>query len=353
MLNPNQDPIADAVLSLLQTVPDNWSEYDSESLNEPKEHARELLVDAGLLELRFNLRLRMFGHPKVVEATCRTTGELGINEVGVKVEACAREIWRDEWDSRQKWGRDRTNPFHCERFGKEQWRLTTEGINARLDLGDPKNCVLDFVLRRGIFDGQIRSGLHGRPIHRKTVRGRGIVEKIASVSLNRRVVRSGPAKVGISNWNEGAVSFVDAFKEMIASSPAKTDRSEPTIDHSNPANEIAFHARKNGKPRRPKRSTQKGEARDKIISAFSLHHNYGFEGEIITHPIGSNELARNANVGTSTTSRFFEDIFGGYPGYRRICYRDPHKLQQTLERLNGETPSNHRPLDNNNRQNHR
>ena len=61
--------------------------------------------------------------------------------------------------------------FHTERIGKEQWRLTSEGIVARTDLENGDSAaVFDFVLLRGFFDGRPKlmpDGRAARPAERR------------------------------------------------------------------------------------------------------------------------------------------------------------------------------------------
>jgi hypothetical protein len=91
---------------------------------------------------------------------------------------------------------------------------------------------------------------------------------------------------------------------------------------------------------RKKRSTNKGDARTKIISALTTHHQYAKGGCLNLEPIGNNELARQAEVAPSTASDFFNNVFnkrekGGFPRYCVIC-RDARQLAFSLKALNGE-----------------
>jgi hypothetical protein len=92
----------------------------------------------------------------------------------------------------------------------------------------------------------------------------------------------------------------------------------------------------NGKDsKRRKRSTERGEARAKIIAALTEHHHYSHGGCLKQEPIGVNELARAAEVSASSTSGFFNSEFKGYKKYRVVC-RDPGRLADSLKALNGE-----------------
>jgi hypothetical protein len=86
---------------------------------------------------------------------------------------------------------------------------------------------------------------------------------------------------------------------------------------------------------RTKRSTSKGEAREKIIAALTKHHQYEAGSCLISEPIGNNELARNADVSSSTASRYFVENFGSYDDYRGLC-KNVGNLCDSLKLLRGE-----------------
>lgn len=87
--------------------------------------------------------------------------------------------------------------------------------------------------------------------------------------------------------------------------------------------------------KRSKRSTQKGDARLKIISALTAHHQYAKGSCLNLEPIGSNELARMADVSGSSASAFFKKKFEGLQEYKTIC-ADASKLVIALKMLNDE-----------------
>lgn len=89
--------------------------------------------------------------------------------------------------------------------------------------------------------------------------------------------------------------------------------------------------------RKTKRSTERGEARCKLISALTKHHQYSDGFAFNVEPIASNSLARMAMVVKSTSSQFFKNEFGGYGKYRFMC-SDSSKLIAALKLLNGEFP---------------
>lgn len=84
-----------------------------------------------------------------------------------------------------------------------------------------------------------------------------------------------------------------------------------------------------------KRSTEKGEARSKIIAALTSHHKYE-EGSVLnTDPIGVNELARMVLVSGSTASEFFKDKFGSHANYRAAC-GNPATIANQIKLLRNE-----------------
>jgi len=85
----------------------------------------------------------------------------------------------------------------------------------------------------------------------------------------------------------------------------------------------------------PKRSTERGEGRAKLIAALTKHHQYADGGCLNLEPIGNNELAKAAGVSPSTASAFFNDKFQGHTKYKAIC-RDTGKLVAALKLLNDE-----------------
>lgn len=89
---------------------------------------------------------------------------------------------------------------------------------------------------------------------------------------------------------------------------------------------------------RPKKSTVKGEARMKLIGALLEHHKYS-QDELSQEPINGNALARQADVGKSTASRFLKSEFGGRDKYRRCC-RDIETLRTALKLLAGDFSPN-------------
>lgn len=110
---------------------------------------------------------------------------------------------------------------------------------------------------------------------------------------------------------------------------------EPPRDRKPESNQVLPPA----PSRKPKRSTERGEGRCKLVSALTIHHKYADGSCLNLEPIGNNELANLAQVSGSTASAFFKEQFGGWPKYRARC-SDAASLADDLKLLNGEfTPA--------------
>jgi len=214
---PAGDPLEDLIALFLRTVPQAWTEYDVTAFPALAERAMLLLTSAGLIERRISLRLQMFGHPVVVEATIAATGECGLAEAMEYVSARMWDEWREVFEMRKAGDQKDAPAYHCERIGKEQWRLTVQGLVAKDDLDNGRSStVFDFVLMRGFFDGTIKLMPDGRISGRQTVRGRGKLEKMTVVNPN-----AAPTGVSIANWDDGVKAFAPAFAELVKSHATK------------------------------------------------------------------------------------------------------------------------------------
>jgi hypothetical protein len=85
----------------------------------------------------------------------------------------------------------------------------------------------------------------------------------------------------------------------------------------------------------PKRSTERGEGRVKLIAALTKHHRYADGGCLNLEPIGNNQLARQARVAKRTASAFFGKEFQGHGKYKALC-ADAGRLAVALKLLNDE-----------------
>jgi hypothetical protein len=312
--------IEQAIVHLLRTVPETWEDYDPSTLSELQEQAVYLLVAASMIERRITLRLRMAGHPVAVEATFTVTGEVGLSQA---LDFVVADIWKDWREAFEQCG-GRPASYCCERIGNEQWRLTAIGVVARNDLAAGNEAtVLDFVLRRGLFDGQPHRLPDGRIIQRPPVAGRGILERMRRVGGD-----AGPTGVAITNWEAGAQAFAAAFAEIPKAKQATEAAGNKAEEPADPAPAVVTN-------RARKRSTERGEGRAKLIAALTKHHQYADGSCLNLEPVGCNELAKAAGVSPSTASAFFHDEFRGHKNYQALC-RDVGKLAAALKLLNDE-----------------
>jgi hypothetical protein len=108
---------------------------------------------------------------------------------------------------------------------------------------------------------------------------------------------------------------------------------EPAADADNGVEDEAPIAKARAK--KPKRSTERGEGRAKLIAALTKYHQYADGGCLNLEPIGNNELARLAGVDRATASAFFKQKFKGHGKYKAAC-ADAVRLAAALKLLNGE-----------------
>jgi hypothetical protein len=150
--------------------------------------------------------------------------------------------------------------------------------------------------------------------------------------------------------------FADSLKhhvERLLPQPAEKGRQEQddiTLDHAGAADKTVATAlpiiRTKGKgmadgekpsgERGPKRSTEKGEARAKIIATLTAHHKYAGGGCLNQNPISVTKLARTSQAGKASASRFFKEVFGGHAKYRNVYCKDNRLLLTALKKLNGD-----------------
>jgi hypothetical protein len=173
-----------------------------------------------LVERRLTIRLRQTGHPVAVEAIITCTGEGGFAQA---MEPALKDIWptwRDAFENQKP-----TPDTICERIGKEQWRLTAEGVIARSGLDNGRSStVFDFVLRR------VR--LSGRP----PVGGKGVLEKLARMDAG-----AVPTGVTIANWKDGAEYFAAAFTEPVKANPSRPPADPPDAPAVAATNQVIEH----------------------------------------------------------------------------------------------------------------
>ncbi len=207
--------IQTAVAALLRRVPERWEEYHADSLTATESKALFLLVAAGMVERRTRLRIRLNNHPVAVEATVTATGEYGLAEAMEPVLGAMWTDWKDAlaaWRSGETCGAPATITEHLK---PDEWRLTDQGLLARTDLdnGDAQ-AALDFVLRRGFFDGNPRLILEpGAPriSQREPVAGSGRLVTMRKVQADGLP----PATVNVGNWTEAANAFEAVFQKIM------------------------------------------------------------------------------------------------------------------------------------------
>ncbi|RMF85052.1 MAG: hypothetical protein D6744_02045 [Planctomycetota bacterium] len=215
-VNPD-DLLQDAVAALLRRIPERWAEYDADALTVTQSQALFLLVAAGMVERRIRLRARLHNHPVAVEATITATGEYGFAEAMEPVLASMWGEWKDAYNAWRTGGTHGAPLSVTEHLKPDEWRLTDQGALARADLdGGHAARALDFVLRRGFFDGQPRLILEPgreRISQRESVRGYGQLVTMRKVQADTLP----PSAVNIENWREGAGNFAAAFEPVLKS----------------------------------------------------------------------------------------------------------------------------------------
>ena len=217
----NSIPCSDSRLCLfLRSVPESWDELDPSGLTAIHERLLAQLTVAGLVERRVTLRLRVSGAPGVMEATIVFTGECGLAKA---VEFVLADLW-PIWRNRSESANEAVRRVHCERLGHEEWRVTEEGVLAREDIAAGREQgVVDFILRRGFFDGQAMGLPDGRSHRRVAVEGHGSLIRI------RRVADETPGRATITDWEAGAVAISQALRAYSATSGCEMPASDPTL----------------------------------------------------------------------------------------------------------------------------
>ncbi len=215
-------PLEVAVLALLRQVPERWEEFKVDSLTATESKALFLLVASAMVERRCRFRLRMHNHSVAVEARVTATGEGGLAQA---VEALQAAMWGDWADAWSRWAASETrgaSPVLCEQVPPHEWRLTDEGVGARAELdGGGRQAVLDFVLKRGFFDGKQRwipDPADPRLSQRRPVGGHGRLDSIRKVPADSLP----PPTINIGNWADGANEIAKVLQAVNAA-----DRSGP------------------------------------------------------------------------------------------------------------------------------
>jgi hypothetical protein len=188
----------------------------------------------------------------------------------------------------------------------------------------PRDRKPRLVLRTsGIKDAELQDLLQRWPEIRKALRAMPMPD---STAVER----------GLRQEFSRAAAFADMSPEAQATAllhPTPTVSAHPSQATELPVGSTALTGSRAS--RTPKRSTERGEGRDKLIAALTKHHKYADGGCPNLEPIGNNELARAAGVSPSTASLFFNKKFRGHTKYKALC-RDAGRLTAALKLLNDE-----------------
>jgi len=226
------DPVAQAVASLLRTIPDHWAPFTHDALSAAEQRALLLLVAAGLVERRFTLRVEMAGQPGAVDATLAASGERGLAEA---LEPMLAEMWTRWGGAFKAWKASEAaiaSPFRITRRGPDEWRLTEFGVMARadLDVEAPSPSAAAFVgCRQRTLEFVLRTG-HQQ--HRPSVDGQGRLVRMETLrdgASTDQPAAATPTKVALANAPEIAAAFRDALLPEILAALGR-QRNDPSPD---------------------------------------------------------------------------------------------------------------------------
>lgn len=220
------------VADLLRSAPAVWETLDRNRLTAIQDRGLGLLTAAGFVERRSAHRYVIPGSPVVVEATFTFTGDGGLDEA---MEPVAQELFR-VWNDHLAAGRySGGKPVRAEPNGPTEWRITEMGEMAKADLADEGKAAtaFDWILRRGLFDGQRRATRDRHVVHLEHVAGRGRVERLIVRDAEKEL-----ATVHVSNHADIGEAVAKAFaplvpplvKAMKESAASVTPTPAPVID---------------------------------------------------------------------------------------------------------------------------
>jgi len=209
------DPVAQAVASLLRSIPERWANFDHDNLSGTEQQALFLLVAAGLVERRIGVRGEFAGQAPAIEFTIDATGEYGVVEALDPVVAQMWTKWGPAFEAWKAGDAKNSTPFRFTRTGVERWRLTEQGVIARgdLDIQAPSESAAAFV---GSFQRTIEFVTStGHQADRPNVRGEGrLVEmKTRDGGEDRKPT---PAPVSLAKSEELAAAFRDLVVPAMA-----------------------------------------------------------------------------------------------------------------------------------------
>lgn len=138
----------------------------------------------------------------------------------------------------------------------------------------------------------------------------------------------------ISYW-EAIRKAAEQVRIILVACQKEQPAADSSKDDSNPQSEL---------PKKPKRSTARGEGEAKLIAALTNQHKYADGGCLNLDAVGNNALASLAKVANSTANHFFNKWFGsakeskdGHSNYRHACNHKGN-LIAILKAMNDELP---------------
>ncbi len=229
-----------------------------------------------------------------------------------------------------------------------QWRTSVDRFPAthRGDLGFVEDVAkeiadqAEFMKRQAYSDQSFNQAINGirvripEALERMKSWEQSLPDHAKPVSLTLQRELSLGTIVGLAERLSPLVdSLRNAAEEMWlnSSSAGANDRIQSEVEtNSISGSRSGFGGKKS------KRSTSAGEARAKVIAAFTKHHDY-YGGRCWNYdPIGCTALARAADVAKSTATGWFKEKFGGHFEYAAMCRRNKGKVDVIVKAANGD-----------------
>jgi hypothetical protein len=217
------DDLEAAVAALLRQGPASWTPSPSESPD-----ALRLLTQAGFIERRLTFTLRMPGQDAQYRITIEATGEFGLVEA---LEPVLQDLWAKGKDHWQALSQEVGTVKPIVAVEADEWRITEHGRLAQQDLARGNQRPIDFVLKRGFFDGRPRPLPNGQVTRRLPVRGTGRLVRIENA-------QDRPLAVDVAKFSaaaELAEAFAAAFASVQLPGAAKSAAQEAAPQPPQPA----------------------------------------------------------------------------------------------------------------------
>lgn len=306
-----------SIESLLQSIPDRWSEVAYDELTAIEQRSLSLLYLAGMVERRAGLHISLFNNLAKIEIEFSATGEYGVVEA---LEPAIRNIYSDLTPVIERWYLEHAGnevPLIAEPQDKQLWRLTDQGVLARNDLSKSakeRDFVFSYVLRLGI------------QAYRDPCRGYGKVIRYQKSEQSNDGNHAQQVPVfNVGNWDEGAAAIaakiketiVNAFNQMFGrrASKGKSETQEPT-------------------PRR--------DAKEVFIKSLLLHQHFDRDGHLINpSPLSIKQIISKKQNGAAAApsgwskpevSKALAAIFsaGGHGRYKTLLNSNPGELWKII-----------------------